>query len=191
MEKNDLMLDLETMGLGVDCAVLSIGAIFFNRDTGDTGREFSAHIRLQTCLDAGLTVDADTLLWWMKQPDAARKALINGQELGALDLDCALVEFSRFVRDQYADENVRLWCKGPEFDAATMKNLYRNVLPTHPLPWKHFNVRCVRTPIDLAGGSAFERGIAFSGVKHDALDDCRHQIKLVCAAVKKTRGDEK
>lgn len=36
----NIMLDLETMGNGSKAAIVSIGAVFFNPLTGETGSEF-------------------------------------------------------------------------------------------------------------------------------------------------------
>ncbi|EGI4621913.1 exonuclease, partial [Escherichia coli] len=49
-----LMLDLETMGKNPDAPIISIGAIFFDPQTGDMGPEFSKTIDLET---AGGVID--------------------------------------------------------------------------------------------------------------------------------------
>ncbi|ROJ96258.1 exonuclease, partial [Escherichia coli] len=52
-----LMIDLETMGKNPDAPIISIGAIFFDPQTGDMGPEFSKTIDLET---AGGVIDRDT-----------------------------------------------------------------------------------------------------------------------------------
>ncbi|EPR6989137.1 3'-5' exoribonuclease domain-containing protein, partial [Escherichia coli] len=49
-----LMIDLETMGKNPDAPIISIGAIFFDPQTGDMGPEFSKTIDLET---AGGVID--------------------------------------------------------------------------------------------------------------------------------------
>ncbi|HDC1754892.1 TPA: 3'-5' exoribonuclease, partial [Escherichia coli] len=51
-----LMIDLETMGKNPDAPIISIGAIFFDPQTGDMGPEFSKAIDLDT---AGGVIDRD------------------------------------------------------------------------------------------------------------------------------------
>ncbi|HAY4287997.1 TPA: exonuclease, partial [Escherichia coli] len=51
-----LMIDLETMGKNPDAPIISIGAIFFDPQTGDMGPEFSKTIDLET---AGGVIDRD------------------------------------------------------------------------------------------------------------------------------------
>ncbi|EGH0449045.1 3'-5' exoribonuclease, partial [Escherichia coli] len=53
-----LMIDLETMGKNPDAPIISIGAIFFDPQTGDMGPEFSKTVDLET---AGGVIDRDTI----------------------------------------------------------------------------------------------------------------------------------
>ncbi|ELV1121539.1 3'-5' exoribonuclease, partial [Escherichia coli] len=55
-----LMIDLETMGKNPDAPIISIGAIFFDPQTGEMGPEFSKTIDLET---AGGVIDRDTIKW--------------------------------------------------------------------------------------------------------------------------------
>ncbi|MCQ6172750.1 3'-5' exoribonuclease, partial [Escherichia coli] len=57
-----LMIDLETMGKNPDAPIISIGAIFFDPQTGDMGPEFSKTIDLNT---AGGVIDRDVIKWWL------------------------------------------------------------------------------------------------------------------------------
>ncbi|EPR6562192.1 RecE family exodeoxyribonuclease, partial [Escherichia coli] len=66
-----LMIDLETMGKNPDAPIISIGAIFFDPQTGDMGPEFSKTIDLET---AGGVIDRDTIKWWLKQSREAQSA---------------------------------------------------------------------------------------------------------------------
>ncbi|EKG0935673.1 3'-5' exoribonuclease, partial [Escherichia coli] len=58
-----LMIDLKTMGKNPDAPIISIGAIFFDPQTGDMGPEFSKTIDLET---AGGVIDRDTIKRWLK-----------------------------------------------------------------------------------------------------------------------------
>ncbi|EHY2655224.1 3'-5' exoribonuclease, partial [Escherichia coli] len=53
-----LMIDLKTMGKNPDAPIISIGAIFFDPQTGDMGPEFSKTVDLET---AGGVIDRDTI----------------------------------------------------------------------------------------------------------------------------------
>ncbi|ENC4628233.1 3'-5' exoribonuclease, partial [Escherichia coli] len=64
-----LMIDLETMGKNPDAPIASIGAVFFDPQTGEQGPEFSKIIDMGTC---GGTVDISTIEWWLQRSGEAR-----------------------------------------------------------------------------------------------------------------------
>ncbi|EMK7880481.1 3'-5' exoribonuclease, partial [Escherichia coli] len=71
-----LMIDLKTMGKNPDAPIISIGAIFFDPQTGDMGPEFSKTIDLET---AGGVIDRDTIKWWLKQSREAQSAIMTDE----------------------------------------------------------------------------------------------------------------
>ncbi|EGQ0035136.1 exonuclease, partial [Escherichia albertii] len=84
-----MMIDLETMGKNPDAAVISIGAIFFDPQTGDMGPEFSKTVDLET---AGGVIDRDTIKWWLKQSREAQSAILADE----IPLDDALLQLREF-----------------------------------------------------------------------------------------------
>ncbi|ELF5062744.1 3'-5' exoribonuclease, partial [Escherichia coli] len=88
-----LMIDLETMGKNPDAPIISIGAIFFDPQTGEMGPEFSKTIDLET---AGGVIDRDTIKWWLKQSREAQSAILTDE----IPLDDALLQLREFI-----DEN--------------------------------------------------------------------------------------
>ncbi|WP_201750857.1 3'-5' exonuclease, partial [Escherichia coli] len=85
-----LMIDLETMGKNPDAPIISIGAIFFDPQTGDMGPEFSKTIDLET---AGGVIDRDTIKWWLKQSREAQSAIMTDE----IPLDDALLQLREFI----------------------------------------------------------------------------------------------
>ncbi|WP_139503323.1 exonuclease, partial [Escherichia coli] len=71
-----LMIDLETMGKNPDAPIISIGAIFFDPQTGDMGPEFSKTIDLET---AGGVIDRDVIKRWLKQSREAQSAIMTDE----------------------------------------------------------------------------------------------------------------
>ena len=71
----NIMIDIETMGIKLTSAITAVGAVAFIPDTGEIKDTFYSPISLDSSIDAGLTVDASTILWWMKQNDDARKEI--------------------------------------------------------------------------------------------------------------------
>lgn len=162
---NAIMLDIETMGNQSDSAILSIAAVEFDIETGETGDEFYENIDLQSCLNAGLTVNASTIYWWLKQDDHARKSLCNSNPLTLVN---ALDKFSDFC----SKKSYYVWANSPVFDCAILKNAYDKIGFT--IPWKFWNERDVRTLVSFAPDIKNE--FVFEGTAHNALDDCKYQI---------------
>lgn len=69
---NHLMIDLETMGNKPTAPIVTIGAIFFDPQTGSLGAEFYMAVNLASAMEQGATPDGDTILWWLKQSAEAR-----------------------------------------------------------------------------------------------------------------------
>ncbi|EAA5574375.1 exonuclease, partial [Escherichia coli] len=88
-----MMIDLETMGKNPDAPLISIGAIFFDPQTGDMGPEFSKTIDMDT---AGGVIDRGTIKWWLKQSREAQSAILTDE----IPLDDALLQLREFI-----DEN--------------------------------------------------------------------------------------
>ncbi|QFH71038.1 exonuclease [Enterobacter sp. E76] len=175
-----LMVDLETMGSNPDAPIVSIGAVFFEPSTGETGPEFYQVIDLASAMFFGAQPDASTILWWMKQSSEARSALLVDD---AADLDVALTLFSEFLCENAANgaKSVQVWGNGATFDNVLLKQSYELVYGV--APWRFINDRDVRTLVELgnAVGINPRYDIPFEGDKHNALADARHQAKYVSA----------
>ena len=74
---NNVMLDLETMGLGPNAAIIAIGAVMFDPETMQLGSEFYRIINLESAVAAGGIMDAGTVMWWLEQGAAARAELTS------------------------------------------------------------------------------------------------------------------
>jgi hypothetical protein len=170
-----LMLDIETMGSGHAPAIVSIGAIFFDIETGETGNTFHVYVDLQDSLKHGMKADASTIFWWMNQePEAREKIQTKG-----VCLNTALSAFASFVNS--AGGNVRIWGNGPSFDCNALSFAFEAT--GIEKPWKYYNERCVRTMKALDPELA--ASIPFEGVKHYAIADCFNQIEVVTRIYKK------
>lgn len=64
-------LDIEACGE----VLLSVGACEFSPETGAHGATFYGVLAVQPQLDKGLKMDGGAWEWWLKQSDAARRAL--------------------------------------------------------------------------------------------------------------------
>ena len=167
MKLKHAMIDIETMGLTPNAAIVSIGAVLFDPRYGKLGKE-EFYIELDWEAQ-GRLIDQGTKAWWNsdKVDDKAREALY-----GMDDLDGALKEL-----DEFLPKDVKVWGNGPTFDMVILEDAYRQCEMV--VPWHFWNIRDCRTIKDLyeskRGGFDKKSG----GTLHNALDDAKMQAKYV------------
>nr|WP_305881238.1 3'-5' exonuclease [Escherichia coli] len=168
------MIDLETMGKNPDSPIISIGAIFFDPQTGEMGPEFNKTIDLET---AGGVIDRDAIKWWLKQSREAQSAILTDE----IPLDDALLQLREFIAENSGELFVQVWGNGANFNNVILRRSYER--QGIPCPWRYYNDRDVRTIIELGKSIDFDARtpIQFEGIRHNALDDARHQAKYVSA----------
>lgn len=159
-----LMLDIETMGNGSFSSILSIGALEFDIETGETGKEFYVNVDLQSCMDLGLVVSASTIMWWLKQNEEARKDLTEKE---VLPIQKALLGFADFCNKDY-----QIWGNSARFDCGILQNAYNKALLD--IPWDFRKERCVRTLVSFRPD--VKDSSARYTTEHNALSDCYHQV---------------
>ncbi|HFC9892429.1 TPA: 3'-5' exoribonuclease [Escherichia coli] len=167
-----LMIDLETMGKNPDAPIASIGAVFFDPQTGEQGPEFSKIIDMGTC---GGTVDISTIEWWLQRSGEARAAILADR----IPLDDALLQLREFIDENSGEFFVQVWGNGANFDNVILSRSYKR--QEIPCPWRHYNDRDVRTIVALGLVMDFDARnvITFEGERHNALHDARYQAKYV------------
>ncbi len=176
----NMMVDIETLGKRPNSPVVSIGACFFDPMTGEIGPEFYRKIDMVDAMRFGVA-DGDTIRWWLKQEKAAQLELTGAKET----LEEVLLDFGRFYNK---GKDAAVWGNGPTFDVTILEYAYHRCLGKEA-PWMFWNVRDVRTVVQLAEGlvqkpGAFTKG----GTAHNALDDCHFQIGYVSKMWQALRG---
>ena len=164
---NAVMLDLETMGNGNNAALVAIGAFKFDLhnpqpfEAIEEEQKFYRGVDLASCVRAGLEIDASTVIWWLKQSDAARSAIGAG-----IPLDLALAHFTQFM----AGAKFSLWGNGATFDNVILRNAYNKLHLA--APWHYTDDSCYRTMKNQFGRAV---GMNRVGTAHNALDDAISQ----------------
>ena len=163
---NHVMIDLETIGNDYDGIFTCIGACEFDPSTGEIGRTFHKHIDWRSALEAGRTITPDTVKWWFTQSAEAQKEILQ---------EGASLNFVLHAFREWLPERPVVWGNGPTFDVSKLETAFGY----YDIPWKYYNIRCVRTIRDLAKGLVDKDSIPFDGEKHNALADAIHQAKYV------------
>lgn len=179
----DLMVDCETFSTRYDAAIAQIAAIKFNRHHDDrelfenifaNGREDlldpDRFFNIPIVPDMG-HIDPDTVMWWLKQTELARKAIYEAT-LGEAD---ALTQFANWIG---STRGMKIWANSPSADCVWLDTAHgRHGMST---PWDFKSEHDVRTVKTLA------RDISGKSIKnwklegsHNALIDCCKQIYQV------------
>jgi len=156
-----VMIDIGTLGREAGCVIVSIGAVRF--DLGIKGELF-IDVSPTSCQDHGLSVDVETLVWWLTQDADAREQLVGGEPL-----DEALRELAAWMPAGQKE----VWANSPSFDLEILDAAYE--LVGVPTPWEFYETRDVRTVKNLEAAVDIEQ----QGIEHDALDDARFQARQV------------
>lgn len=176
MTCNHIMLDLETLANRPDAAVIQIAAVAFDPHTGETGAEFNRHV----CDIAGRHVDAGTVAWWMCQSVAPAMGAAMQATQGLL-LRAALIDLANWMR--LAPKPAGVWSHGATYDLPILEHAFVTELQCKP-PWGYRTPRDTRTIYALTSGGVPPAHVPVdSAGKHDALADCRTQIRQLVAAL--------
>lgn len=173
-----LMIDFETLGNRPDTAVVSLGAVLFDRDKiiGEKLWLFN----LDGQLSGRRSVTADTITWWLGQGEKAKSVFEKAGMEGILLRDF-VTQFLEFVP---AKLDVRVWGNGATFDVSIIESILHQ--QGVKAPWKFWSHRCYRTM-----KSCFGIDKKFVGTKHDALDDAKHQANCLIEYWKTNPAAEK
>lgn len=175
-----LMIDIETLGTNPGCVILSIGAVEFHSE-GITS-EFHAHIDPRSACNAGLTIEPDTVMWWLGQTQEAQKKLV---EADTVSLHDALEAFV----DTFEWKDLRVWANGASFDFPILKAAFDAV--GRSIPWAYYNETDYRTLKNIVGKSVFDTLRVSPTTAHDALADARAQALTTLNIINWLDGDRR
>jgi len=176
MKLRHVMIDLETMGLRPNAAIVSIGAVIFDPRYGKKADGFYTELAWrQQCRN----IDSGTKEWWGKQNPKAKKALSGTAELGEQLEELAF----------WLPNDCKVWGNGPTFDISILEDAY--IQHDIEIPWKFWNVRDCRTIKDLYESARGGFDKKSGGTLHNALDDAQYQADYVIEMWNKILNSDK
>ena len=174
----DVMIDLETMGINSDAAIVSIGAVEFDIKEGKLGRTFYNPVSLSSAREAGGSISTDTFLWWLQQSDAARAELTGKGQ----DIKDVLTWFTEWLAPIYSRRSVNIWGNGAAFDNVILASAYTRL--GMQVPWNFRSDRCYRTVKNLYPEIPFES----PEIAHNSLSDAKAQAEHLLKIFQKIKG---
>jgi len=186
----DIMLDLETMGVGISPAIMEIAAVVFDPEgnTQDIEHHFHSGVTLASSVMSGLKITDSTIDFWRKQSDAAKQSMYSSQTTGNELLGVALEWFFEWIGElkaEFKDDDIRLWGNGILADNLWLYSACEAVgidFSSNVSHWEHSDFRTLMETCEAVTGVNPKKELDFVGVQHNPVDDCIHQIKCVQAA---------
>lgn len=187
----DLVIDLETFSTNKNAWIASIGVcgilnkteIINNSHWVNCGnvnienvvKNSSLQFIANHCATMGL--DLDTIEWWRDQKNLDHLFHSPGSDQWHHINEC-LMQLGLLV-ENLEDKGceVFVWGNGSSFDIAILEYWYDKLGIL--IPWKFWNVRDLRTIVELSGID--KRTIPFFGEQHNAVDDATHEAKILIA----------
>lgn len=212
----DVSFDFETCALCPTAAVMSLGAVAWNRNAANSPfeacdampryMEFSAHVDLRGMFVDGFTFDRQTADWWARRGDNAKKAVLasDSAESPCSPIQNVISDFFDWLTDLKTSAGgapLYLWCQGTDFDMAILRNICSRYGMEIPVPYQNF--RDHRTffmegarSICNAAGKEFNADRAYSlfniydgqGDVHDPIYDCKRSIYATWQVMKHQQG---
>jgi hypothetical protein len=179
------MVDIETLGQSSGALVLQIAAVRFwpfGEPPAISTGEGALNMHLDISAQSYRSIDADTVLWWMRQgPEALRR--ITDTEIKRYDLHEAELAISAWAREP---EITHWWAKPPGFDITILRSLFsgrgglKEVIPFR-------QERDLRTLILLNKAIIKAEMPPEVGTTHDALDDAYNQAGVAITILRRLR----
>ena len=194
--KNIAIVDLETLSLEVNTAIVSIGCVVVDIQNLFIKSKFYRICDAQEQINNGRITDDSTLGFWEKQKEQSPLAYkemqtaclaycLPTESYKVIPLKKALSELSDFL-SWCSMDTLQLMGNGPEFDNAILSHAYKHC-GFSELPWKYWNNQSLRTVLWMGEnvlGINPKNDIPFKGTKHHALDDAVYEAELLIAVLK-------
>lgn len=160
---NRMHFDLETLGTRYDSTILAIGVAVVS----DTSGLLCSNV-FYPCLDEQDSIqhiDHNTISWWMKQSEEARRLTFVSKE-ARIPFSTCLHSIGRMIDLNQVEE---VWGNGPLMDIALIENMALSLDMSSMVPWNFRQVRDLRTLRMLSPDiSRHEPQVAHSA-QHDAI----------------------
>ena len=168
----NIMIDLETLGTKPNSAILSVGAVAFDKE--GIHDQYYANVDLEDSLKKNYDVDASTVYWWLKQ--SAEAGCIISSNLKPVR--AVLIDLQFFFKKHAPKE---VWANSPSFDLVMLKNAFNK--ENLDILWNFWDERDYRTFLNLT-----KQERVHPAVVHNALEDAIAQATTVMNYLNKGGG---
>jgi exodeoxyribonuclease VIII len=190
MPIDSAVFDIETLGTTANAVILSVGAIAVDSSQDYTYDEliengFYVTLDVKSQVDAGRSIEKDTLEWWGKQGNDAMKVLTPSKDDIPWDQLVNKI-FDYFQKVGANPASIKVYSRGSHFDFGIMHDLFRVTGDRTPynLPWKWWNIHDSKTVIETLLGQGLD--VQPEGfIHHNALHDSAREYMNIQTAIYK------
>ncbi len=175
MNPNALMIDIETLGLGMRSVVTQVGFIAGNLETGELYAP-AKDVWMDVKAQKDREIDFDTVRWWTKQDPAVISAVLDSTE-PRWDADELFTELQWLVGAYQCD----VWASPAMFDLSMLTDFFEG-----RKPWKYNVERDMMTLykwLDPDGALKPPN----NAMAHLASADARWQFDYLCALYRRAK----
>ena len=189
--KDGVILDIETLGNVNNCVILSVGMVAVDSTKDYTFDElikegYYAKLDVKGQVDAGRTIQKDTLRWWGEQGKAAQHILAPSPK----DMHWSKLRENMisWMTDQGIDTHkVKCYSRGSHFDFGILHDLFRITegVSQDDLPWRYWNIHDSKTVVlTLLGRDVWDLDVEPEGfIHHDCLHDAAREYLTIQSAL--------
>lgn len=182
MKFTDVMLDVETLGNKSNYVVTQVSLVPFNMDTGEVASRidsFSEYISVEDSLANGLSIESDTLSWWLKQDPDIFKEQLSGRH----SIREVMKMLSIYI-NKYTNSDTRFWATATlDYQSINSLSKIANIPPV-VFYRNRLCARTVRMLWESKTGKTFT-----PRNNHDAYQDCLYQIEDIIKQIKELRDE--
>lgn len=194
----DITIDMETCALCPTAAVMSIGAVawdrngvvspfFFLDNDFDRSKLQLYNIDLRGMFVEGFSFDMETAQWWSRQSEVAKVAITECTEdlYSVADAVKGLFQWIKDEQESTGASEVYLWSQGSDFDIAILRHICHKYGIEIPVPYSNFRdhrtffLESARRVLSLQGMD-FDEKKAYELVGELSVEDCTHTPLYDC-----------
>lgn len=183
MKHLDFTIDFESCSLSANAAIMQVAVVPWLRDADvepfmskADAEPFVNYVDLRSCVVEGMDFDPNTITWWSRQSDDAKRAVCEGLAEPVADITVGALNYLRDIVKQYQLDSICLWAHGMDVDCAILRSLCRrfdidleNIVP-------HTQLRDCRTVILEAALIEAERSMAGKSTRANGIA-LPHQVQ--------------
>lgn len=168
-----VVIDLETLGTSEGSIIATIGAVRIKGGEVGTQGGFYERIDIASCETEGMTMDADTVLWWLRQSEAARLEIF--EPTGRIGIRHVLAGFQGWLGRNWRIE-AGLWGNSCSFDNQLLRRAYE--LCGMKCPFSYREDRCFRTVKKMLPEMEMVHEGEPHVAIHDAISEAKHLVNM-------------